>query len=60
MKIDNKIRNEKLQYHINREAVKASALPTSKFEKQQYPTGKQILPSDQRRVIGQAKFANTP
>ena len=32
MKIDNKIRNEKLQYHVNGEAVKVSALPTSKFD----------------------------
>ena len=60
MKIDNKIRNEKLQYHVNGEAVKVLALPTSKFDNQQYPTGKQILSSDQRRVIEQAKFTYTP
>ena len=33
MIIDDKIRNEKLQYDINREATKEPALPSNKIEK---------------------------
>ena len=57
MTIDDKIRDEKLQYNINREAAKKSALPSGKIDKYEYITGEEILPSDQRRVIEQAKFA---
>ena len=31
MKIDDQIRDEKLQYDINREAAEISALPSNKF-----------------------------
>ena len=40
----------------NRVAAKISALSSRKFDKYQYFTGEEILPSDQRRVIEQAKF----
>ena len=40
----------------NRVAAKISALSFGKFDKYQYFTGEEILPSDQRRVIEQAKF----
>ena len=60
MTIDNKIRDEKLQYDINREAVKLSALSPGKFDKYEYLTGEEILPSDQRRVIEQATFTYFP
>ena len=33
MTTDDKIRNEKLQYDINREATKISALPSGKIDK---------------------------
>ena len=33
MTIDDKIRNEKLQYDINREATKMSVLPSGKIDK---------------------------
>ena len=33
MKIDDKIRDEKLQYDINREAAKMSALSSEKIDK---------------------------
>ena len=56
MKIDDQIRDEKLQYVINREAVKISALSSGKIDKYEYLTGEEILSSDQRRVIEQAKF----
>ena len=57
MTIDDKIRDEKIQYDINREAVKISALSSENIDKHEYLTGEQILPLDQRRVIEQAKFA---
>ena len=56
MTIDDKIRDEKLQYDINREATKTSALSSRKIDKYEYLTGQEI-PSDQKRVIEQAKFA---
>ena len=57
MKIDDKIRDEKLQYDINRDAAKISALSSEKMDKYEYLTGEEIPPPDQRRVIEQAKFA---
>ena len=55
MTIDDKIKDEKLQYDINREAAKISALSSGKIDKYEYLTG-EILPSDQSRIIEQAKF----
>ena len=57
---DDKIRDEKLQYDIKREAGKISAFSSGKIDKYQYLTGEEILPSDQRRVIEQAKFTYSP
>ena len=54
---DAKIKDEKLQYDINRKAAKISALSSGKIDKCKYLTGEEILPPDQRRVIEQAKFA---
>ena len=56
MTIDDNIRDEKLQYDINREAAKISALSSGKIDKYEYLTGEETLPSDQRKVIEQAKF----
>ena len=56
MTIDDKIRDKKLQYDINREAAKVSALSSGKIDKYEYLTAEKILPSDQRRVTEQAKF----
>ena len=58
--IDDKIRDEKLQYDINREAANISALSSAKIDEYEYLTGEKIIPSDQRRVIEQAKFAYSP
>ena len=60
MTIDDKIRDEKLQYGINREAENISALSSGKIGKCDYLKGKEILPPDQRRVIKQAKFTYSP
>ena len=56
MTIDDKIVYEKIQYDINREAAKISALSSGKIDKYEYHTGEEILPSDQSRIIEQAKF----
>ena len=60
MTIDDNIRYDKLQYDINREAAKISASLIGKIDKVEYLTGKEIMPLDQRRLIEQAKFANSP
>ena len=60
MTIDDKIRDEKLQYNINREAAKMSALSSNKFNKCEYLTGEEILPSNQKQMIQQAKFTYSP
>ena len=56
MTTDDKIKDEKLQYDINREAPKISALSSRKIDKCKYFTGEEILSSDQRRVVEKAKF----
>ena len=55
-----KIRYEKLQYDINREAAKILALSSDKIDKYENLTGEEILPLDQSRVIEQAKFTYSP
>ena len=60
MTIDNKIIDEKLHYDINREALKISPLSSAKIGTYEYLTGGQILPSNQRQTLEQAKFAYSP
>ena len=60
MTIDGQIRDEKLQYDINRETAKISALLLGKINKYEYLTGKEILPSNQKQIIEQAKFTYCP
>ena len=43
MSIEDWIRDEKLQYDINREAAKISTLSSGKIDKYEYLTGKEIL-----------------
>ena len=45
---------------IKREAAKTSALSSRKIDKYEYLTGDEILPSDQSRIIEQAKFTYSP
>ena len=59
MTINDQIRDEKLQYDINRETAKISAL-SGKIHKYEYLTGKDILPSNQHQIIEQAKFTSSP
>ena len=56
MTIENKIRDEKLQYDINREAAKISALSSGKIDN----ITLEILPSNQQQIIVQAKFTYSP
>ena len=60
MTIEDQIKDEKLQYDINREAAKISALSSGKIGKYEYLTGKEILPSNQQQIIEQAKFTYSP
>ena len=58
MTVDDKIRDQKLQYNINREAAKTSALSSRKICKYEYLTGEEILPSDPRGVIEEWRTHN--
>ena len=60
MTIEDQIRDEKIQYDINREATKISALSSGKINKYEYLTGEEILPSTEQQMIEQAKFTYTP
>ena len=60
MTIDYNIRDEKREYDINREAAKISALSSGKIGKYEYLMGQEILPSNQRQIIEQSKFAYYP
>ena len=51
MTIEDQIKDEKLQYDINREAAKISALLSSKVDKYEYLTGEEILPLNQQQII---------
>ena len=43
MTIEDQIKDEKLQYDINREAAKISALSSGKIDKHEYLTGEEIF-----------------
>ena len=60
MAIDDQIRYEKLKCNFNREPTKISALSSNKFDKYEYLTGEEILPSNQKQIIEQAKFTFSP
>ena len=60
MTIEDQIKDEKLQYDINRETAKISALSSGKIDKYEYLTGEEILPSNQQQIIQQAKFNYSP
>ena len=51
MTIEDQIKDEKLQYDINGEAAKISALLSDKIDKYEYLTGEEILPSNQQQII---------
>ena len=60
MTIDDKIRDEKLQFDINRKALKISTLSSGKINNYEYLADEEILPSNQKQIIEQAKFTYSP
>ena len=60
MAINDSIKDEKLRYNINTEATKISGLSSGKIDKYKFITDEKILPSDQSRIIEQAKFTHSP
>ena len=56
MTINDQIRDEKLQFDINRKTAKISALFSGKIDKYEYLIGKEILSSNQQQIVEQAKF----
>ena len=60
MTIDDQIKDEKLQYDINREVAKISALSPEKIVEYEYLTGEEILPSNQKHMMEQAKLTYFP
>ena len=60
MTIDYQLEDGKLQHDINRAAAKVSASSSGKIDKYEFLTGKEILPSNQKQIIEQAKFTYSP
>ena len=60
MTINDQIRDEKLEYDINREATKISALSSGKIHKYEYLAGEDILPSNKQQIIEEAKCTYSP
>ena len=60
MTIGDQVRDEKIQYDTNGDAAKISALSLGKIGKYEYLTGKEILPSNQKQIIEEAKFTYSP
>ena len=56
---DEKIRDEKLQYNMIREAAKI-ALSSEKIDEYEYLTVEEILPSDQCRIIESVNLSHSP
>ena len=60
MMIDDKIKDEKLQHDVRREAAKISTLSSGKIDKYEYLTGEEILSFNQKQIKEQAKFTYSP
>ena len=63
MTIDDKSKDERLQFYINREAIKISLLSSGKIDKYEYLTDlkrEEILPYKKRQIIEQTKFTYSP
>ena len=57
MTVDDKIRDEEMQYDIDKETAKISPFSSAKIDKYEYLTDEEILPCNQMKIIEQAKFA---
>ena len=60
MTIGDKIRDKKVSYDFNREAIKISALSSWKINEHEYDTGEQTLPFDQSRMTELVNFTYFP
>ena len=60
MTINDQIRVEKLQYDINRQAAKISALSSGGIHKYEYLNDEDTSPSNQQKIIEQTKFTYSP
>ena len=60
MTIDDKIKDQKLQHDVRREAAKISTLSSGKIDKYEYLTSEEILPFNQKQIKEQAKFTYSP
>ena len=58
MTIENHIRDEKLQFDVNREAAKISILSSCKIDKYEYLIGEEIFPSNQKQIMEHAKLSS--
>ena len=57
MRIDNKIRDEKLQYDITREAAKISVFSSEKINKHEYLIAEQLWLSSESRMVEEDRRA---
>ena len=60
MTIEYQIRDDKLQHDINRKAARISALSSDRIDTYEYLTGAEKLPSNQQKMIEQAKLTYSP
>ena len=60
MAINDQIRDEKLQFDINRKTAKISVLSSGNIKKYEYLTSENILPSNQQQIIEQVKYTYSP
>ena len=60
MTIEDQIRDKILQYDVNREVAKISALSSGKIDKYECLTGEERSPSNQQQIIEQAKYIYSP
>ena len=58
MTIDDKIKDERLQYNINWKSSKISVLLSDKTDKHEYLTGEEILPSEEIKMIEPVSFSS--
>ena len=56
MTINGHMKDEKLEYDINREATKISVLSLGKIDKYEYLAGGEILSSNQELIIKQTTY----
>ena len=60
MTINDQLRDEKLQYDIDRETAKIWALSSGKIHKYKHLTGEDMLPSNHQQITEQGKFTYSP